>query len=168
MHPTHLQIKGKKRNVFIYGESNRAKTFVLNPLQCIFNTFKPPDTGSHQLADIKGCELVFLNEWEYDPSFLPWGKLKDFFEGQTMKIAVPKNEGCNYVFSLDSPIVGTTPAPITHWNPKETVQMMNRIVYFEFKHFFDPETCPDIEPCSACCAKLYLAARPGPLLPVAP
>jgi hypothetical protein len=88
---------------------------VLNPLQYVFRTFKPPTSGSHQLADIKGCELVFLNEWEYDPEFLPWGKFKDFLEGQQIKIAVPKNEGTNYWFKEKSPVIGTLPAPITHW-----------------------------------------------------
>lgn len=71
--------RGKKRNIFIIGDTNRAKSFLLKPLSLIFQSFVPPDSGSHQLADIKGSELIWLNDWTYDPLFIPWNKTQRLF-----------------------------------------------------------------------------------------
>ena len=49
-----------------------------------------PDSGSHQLADLKGSEVLWLNDFEWDKSFIPWPKFKNFLEGSSLKVAVPK------------------------------------------------------------------------------
>ena len=161
--------RSKKRNIVIVGATNRAKSFCLKPLQLVYETFKPPDGGSHQLEDLKGCEILWLNEFEHDPSFLAWRKLKDFLEGEPLKVAVPKTRGKNYTFSSDAPVFGTAPGPIEH--PKsqsETDQMMSRIRYFVFEHYFDPDFCPDIKPCAFCFAQWVLVARGRPHGPPGP
>ena len=145
----------------IIGESNRAKSFVLKALSCIFKTYVPPDSGTHQLADLKGSEILWLNEWEYDPSFMPWRKMKDFLEGSHVKVAVPKTSGKNYTFTGDAPVFATSPDKIRHHKDSETVQMDNRVRYFTFTHFFDPDHCPDIQPCAHCCARWYLVVAPN-------
>lgn len=151
--------RAKQRNIVIVGDTNRAKSFCLKPLGLVFRVFKTPDSGSHQLADIKGSEVVWFNEFEYDPSFLPWKKMKDFLEGESLKVAVPKTHGANYTFDSDAPVFGTAPGPIEHPRlQKETEQMMSRIRYFVFEHFFDPAVCPDIQPCAHCFAGWIMAA----------
>jgi len=161
--------RAKQRNIFIVGNTNRAKSFCFKPMALVYATFKPPDTGSHQLADLKGSEVVWLNEFEYDPAFLSWRKLKDFLEGEPVKVAVPKTQGANYTFDDDAPVFGTAPGPIEHpKQPAETEQMMSRVRYFVFEHFFDPGTCPDIKPCARCWARWILAARGRPRGPPGP
>ena len=161
--------RGKLRNIVIVGKTNRAKSFCLKPLALVFRAFKPPDTGSHQLADLKGCEILWLNEFEYDPSFLSWRKLKDFLEGEPLKVAVPKTQGSNYTFDGTAPVFGTAPGPIEH--PKqqsETEQMMSRVRYFVFEHYFDPAVCPDIQPCAHCFAQWLWSALLRPRGPPGP
>lgn len=80
----------KQRNVVIVGDTNRAKSFCLEPLALIYKVFIPPDTGSYQLADIRGAEVIWLNDFTYDQSFMPWRSLKKFMEGKDIKVALPK------------------------------------------------------------------------------
>ena len=155
--------RAKKRTIMIVGGTNRAKSFCLKPLALLFNAYTTPDSGSHQLADLKGAEILWLNEFEYDPSFMPWRKLKDFLEGEHVKVAVPKTVGQNYMFQGDAPVFCTGPGPIEHpTQTRETEQMNSRVRYFLFEHFFDPNTCPEIKPCACCCAQWLLAAAGRP------
>ncbi len=152
--------RAKQRNIFIVGDTNRAKSFLLRPLEQIFKAYTQPDSGSHQLADLQTSEILWLNDFSWAPTWLPWSKLKDFLEGSALKVAVPKTLGSNYVFTDDAPVFGTSPAQISHpTNAKETEQMNSRIRYFTLFHYFDPKVCPDIKPCSRCCAAWLLAAQ---------
>ena len=159
--------RGKKRTIFIIGNTNRAKSFVFKPLQLLYAVFRPPESGSHQLADIEGSEAVWLNDFQYEAGcFLQWNKLKDFLEGESIKVAVPKHQGRNYMFTLDAPVFGTAPCPVRHPSKQaETDQMNSRIQYFVFTHYFDPSTCPDIKPCRCCCAQWLLEAAHRPTCP---
>jgi hypothetical protein len=155
--------RAKMRTIMIVGGTNRAKSFCLKPLALVYRAYTSPDTGSHQLADLKGSEVLWLNEFEFDASFMPWRKLKDFLEGEPPKVAVPKNEGRNYIFRSDAPVFCTGPGPVEHpTQPRETAQMDSRIRYFLFQFFFDPATCPEIKPCPTCFAQWLLAARGRP------
>jgi hypothetical protein len=161
--------RAKGRNIFIVGDTSRAKSFTLKPLTLIYKAFSPPDSGSHQLADLLGSELVWLNDFEYNPSFMTWPKMKDFLEGSPLKVAVPKTVGSNYMFTADAPVFGTAPQRIKHPTAaKETEQMNSRIQYFDFTHWFDPKSCPEIKPCAKCCASWLLTshARPNQVLPI--
>jgi hypothetical protein len=151
--------RAKKRNIFIYGDTSRAKSFLLKPLELIYKAYTVPDSGSHQLADLAGSEIIWLNDFTFDPTWLPWNKLKCFLEGDSLKVAVPKTTGSNYIFSADSPVFGAGPAPIAHASRKETQQMDSRWMYFEFHHYFNPATSPEIKPCAYCCATWLLASR---------
>ena len=148
-----------------FGDTKRAKSFLLKGFQHLYKVFRPPESGSHQLADIDGCEVIWLNEFQYEAGcFLQWHKLKDFLEGESIKVAVPKHQGKNYTFDGDAPVFGTSSCPIRHpTSQSETDQMHSRIQYFVFTHFFDPNTCLDIKPCGACCAKWLMAASERPV-----
>ena len=155
--------RGKQRNIFVVGPTNRAKSFCLKPLALVYRAYVSPDTGTHQLADLRGAEVLWLNDFEYDAQFIPWRKLKDFLEGEPLKVAVPKTQGTNYMFESNAPVFGTAPGPIEHpTQQRETVQMDSRMRYFLFEHFFDPATSPDIKPCAVCFAEWLLAARARP------
>ncbi len=149
--------RAKGRNIFIVGETNRAKSFTLRPLELIYKAFVPPDSGSHQLADIEGSEILWLNDFEFSSAFMAWSRFKDFLEGSAIKIAVPKSSGNNYIFSSDAPVFGTSPYIVRHPAlQKETDQMNTRIKYFHFVHYFDPIVCPEIKPCTHCFASWLL------------
>jgi len=155
--------RAKLRTIMIVGATNRAKSFCLKPLSLVFRAYTTPDTGTHQLADLQGSEILWLNEFEFDPTFMPWRKLKDFLEGEHVKVAVPKTQGKNYMFKGDAPVFCTGPGPVEHPTlAHETKQMNSRIRYFVFEHFFDPATCPEIKPCACCFARWLLAARGRP------
>jgi len=161
--------RAKQRTLMIVGGTNRAKSFCFNPLALVYNAYTTPDTGTHQLADLKGSEVIWLNEFEFDPTFMPWRKLKDFLEGQSLKVAVPKTQGANYIFDGDAPVFCTGPGPVEHpKQERETLQMDSRIRYFLFEHFFDPKTCPEIKPCIQCFTQWVLAARARPRLAPGP
>ena len=125
--------------------------------------------SSHQLADIEGSDAVWLSDYQYEAgSFLQWNKLKDFFEGESMKVAVPKHQGKNYLFTLDSPVFGTAPCPVRHPSKQaETDQMHSRIQYFIFSHYFDPSTCPDIKPCACFLCPMVVASISSASVPAA-
>jgi hypothetical protein len=101
---------------------------------------------------------------------MAWRVMKDFLEGEEdLKVAVPKSQGPNYIFSKDSPVFATAPGPIEHpTKPHETSHMTSRMRCFVFCHWFDPADCPNIKPCVKCCADWLLAASlraraaPGP------
>ena len=157
--------RAKQRNLLLVGDTNRAKSFLLRPVELVYSCFTPPDTGSHQLADIAGSEAIFLNDFEWDGALMPWGTAKNLFEGSDVKIAVPKVEkgAKNYMFKGDAPILGTAPGPVEHpRKPRETDQMDSRVRYIPLAHFFDPTTCPEIKPCKACWAKWVWAVREEP------
>lgn len=163
--------RAKQRNLVLVGDTNRAKSFVMDPVELVFKCFTPPDTGSHQLADIAGSEVLYLNDFEWDASLMPWGTAKNLFEGKHVKIAVPKVEkgAKNYMFTEDSPILGTAPGPIEHpKKPRETCQMDSRVRYMPLTHFFDPATCPEIRPCKKCWAQWVWAVRDEPPPPAVP
>jgi hypothetical protein len=161
--------RAKGRTIFIIGDTNRAKSFLLKPLSTIFQAYAPPDSGSHQLADLQGSEVIWLNDFAFDPAWMPWAKLKACLEGEPLKVAVPKTQGCNYIFSGDAPVFGTAPHKVQHpASHKETAQVDSRIKYFTFHHYFNPDTCPEIKPCERCFAQWLTASLPvGPFLPLA-
>ena len=102
--------------------------------------------------------MVWLNDYAYDPAWLPWAKLKTFLEGEHLKVAVPKTCGGNYTFEGDAPVLGTAPDRVHHPTQQhETQQMHPRIRYFEFHHYFNPGTCPKYRACQRCCADWFLA-----------
>ena len=169
-HALHLG-RAKQRNLLLVGETNRAKSFLIDPVELVYNCFTPPDTGSHQLADIAGSEVLFLNDFEWDAALMPWSTAKNLFEGKDVKIAVPKVEkgAKNYMFTDDAPILGTAPGPVEHpKKAKETSQMDSRVRYVLLTHFFDPTTCPEIKPCKKCWAQWVWAVRDEPPPPAAP
>ena len=62
----------KMRNLCILGSTNMAKSFLFKPLALIFRHYKRPDSGSYQLEDILGKEIVWLEDFEYDEDAKKW------------------------------------------------------------------------------------------------
>ena len=162
-------VEGRKKmnNVFLLGPSNCGKSFLVKPLKELFKVYEQPDSGRYQLESLLGKEVVFLNDFEWDPSekWRRWAYFKNFLEGGSLPVARPKNRGDNATFHLDSPVVGTCATPVQlfckqgrSWviNDLETKQMQNRIRYLHFSRPIPSEETRDCASCKACAAQLYL------------
>ena len=59
--------RGKYRNIMITGNANCGKTFLLNPLTHIYNTFCNPASGSFAWVGVENAECIFLNDFRWSP-----------------------------------------------------------------------------------------------------
>ena len=82
--------RGKYRNVLITGPSNCGKTFILNPLNAIYDTFSNPATTSFAWVGVENCEIIFLNDFRWCGQIIPWHNLLLLLEGQIVRFPAPK------------------------------------------------------------------------------
>ena len=59
--------RGKYRHILIVGSANCGKTFLLNPLNVIYNTFTNPTTGNFAWVGAESAEVLFLNDFRRSP-----------------------------------------------------------------------------------------------------
>ena len=130
--------RGKYRNIFIYGDTNCGKSFILAPLKVIYKTFCNPATGSFAWL---GAEAL---------------------EGDTVHLPTPKNV-CSRDLELnkDTPFFATSDAPLVLIKAgaidSTNTRMMN--VRWRFYHFWNqipPEEQQELIPCGRCFAKFIL------------
>ena len=160
----------KKRNLCLLGSTNMAKSFLFKPLALIYRTYTRPDGGTHQLEELLGKELVFLNDFEFDEDakkWCSWGYLKRFLEGGKLTVAVPKQKGSNQDFTSDAPVFMTAPQEVSLYRGKkrddyETEQMNSRVKYHKLTHEFLEKDRVEAEECAKCGAQLYLEGRAPP------
>jgi len=57
--------RGKYRNILITGPTNCGKTFILQPLTTIFNTFSNPATTSYAWIGAEAAEVILLNDFRW-------------------------------------------------------------------------------------------------------
>ena len=67
--------RGKYRNIMITGNANCGKTFLLNPLTVIYETFCNPATGSFAWVGVENAECIFLNDFRWSPQIIQWHDL---------------------------------------------------------------------------------------------
>ena len=163
----------KGRNLCLVGGPDTAKSYLYKPLSLIYNTYSRPDGGTHQLEELLGKELVFLNDFEYDDDakkWCGWGYLKRFLEGERLSVARPKNKGGNEDFTSDAPVFFTAPQEIALYRGKkkdcyETSQMDARVEYAFLTHTIPRKDRQEVDPCAHCGARVYLEGDGGPSLP---
>lgn len=83
--------RGKYQNVFIHGPANCGKSFILSPLKVIYDTFSNPATGSFAWIGAEQAEIIFLNDFRWDPKIIAWADLLQALEGDTVHLPAPKN-----------------------------------------------------------------------------
>ena len=54
----------------IVGPANCAKTFLLNPLNVIFNTFSNPASTRFAWVGAEQAECIFLNDFRWSPAVI--------------------------------------------------------------------------------------------------
>lgn len=150
----------KGNNVMLIGPANCGKTFVLQPLTEIYNSFVSPASGTFPWVGAEKAEVVFLNDLRWNEKLMPWGDFLNLLEGLPVHISAPKTHYAeDLLWVKKTPIFGTSSTRIRKYdggiiNDRETAMMECRWKYFEFtKPVEDPK---DIVKCSSCFAHLIL------------
>jgi len=82
--------RGKFCNTYVHGSSNCGKSFILSPLKVIFDTFSNPATGSFTWIGAEQAEVIFLNNFRWDPKLIAWADLSQALEGDGVHLPAPK------------------------------------------------------------------------------
>ena len=66
---------GKYRNIMIVGPANCGKTFLLRPLQTLFDTFSNPFNDKYAWLGAETAEMIFLNDFRFSSEMIAWREL---------------------------------------------------------------------------------------------
>ena len=161
--------RNKMNNVFLLGERNCGKSFLLRPLTLIYQTFCNPASGSFNWVGAQDKEVILLNDFRYPhidkgaDKILPWQDLLNLMDVDKLFIQAPKSFFAeNIEWTKRQPILGNGPYKIRYMrageeNLTETRQMDARVFYFHLKYPIpDEELDHSILACTRCFAHLVL------------
>jgi hypothetical protein len=155
--------RGKNRNIMIVGPANCGKTFLLNPLNQLFQTFTNPATTSYAWVGSENAEVIFLNDFRWSPEILAWKDMQLLLEGQTLHLPAPKTHFAkDIVFDRDTPIFATSKGPIVFvgkggcFDEKETEMMSARWKLFSFFYQIPESSLKEIPCCKRCFSELVM------------
>ncbi|XP_044166008.1 uncharacterized protein LOC122950000 [Acropora millepora] len=157
--------RGKYRNVMLVGPTNCGKTFLLNPLNVIYNTFTNPASSSFAWVGAEKAECIFLNDFRWSASIITWHDFLLLLEGQLVHLPAPKTHYAKGItFNLDTPIFATGKGPIVFSrsgivDERETDMMAVRWNVFTFHVQIAPSEQKDLLPCGRCFAELVLGGK---------
>lgn len=161
--------RAKKRTICLVGGADCGKSFLYRGLKEVFSVYERPDSGSYQLEELEGKELLYINDFTYDDAaraWMSWGYLKNFLEGGEIPIGKSKcGGGRNTTFSGTAPVLMTAPEEVKLYKrgvevQSETVQMEKRIHYVRLHHSIpEAERKEILRHCGHCTARLYLEGR---------
>ena len=153
--------RGKFRNILHVGETNRAKTFLIQPLKLIYNAFNNPSRATFNWIGVDTAEVILLNDFRWGKDILPWEQILLLLEGDIVKFPAPKNKyGADIELSLDTPIFATSRAEIEFQGgsaspyqiEQENAMMRSRWKTFHFTHEFTENSQVNCPPCKHCYA----------------
>ena len=154
--------RGKGRIIYINGSANCGKTFILDPLRHIFDTFLSPATGSYAWLGVEDKVLIFLNDFRWSPTIIPWSDFLLLLEGHIVHFTAPKTMySQNIESSKDTPIFATAKALLSFVKgsilDQTEPEMMNvRWRFFTFRHQFDVHCQKTVPSCTHCFATMLL------------
>ena len=152
--------RGKKRNLLITGPRDCGKTFLLNPLNKIFNTFANPSSASYAFVGIHDKEVAFLNDLRWNPTMLPWQDFLNLLEGQSVHLPTPKTHYSEDIcVSADIPIFATSINAITFIGQSNNIAGENDMMETRWKRFslsrsISKDSQKDMPACPRCFAEL--------------
>ena len=154
--------RDKFNNIFLYGGTNRGKSFLLSPIEILFKAFVSPSSARYAWIGIKGCEVAFLNDYRWSAEAISWADLLLLLEGATVHLPRPKNlyatDLCIH-HSNRLPIFATGKAPIVksdRASDKLENEMMESRWDFEFTYRIPDAEIRKIPPCKNCFCNLVL------------
>ena len=153
--------RGKFRNIYVHGSSNCGKSFILSPLKVIFNTFSNPATGSFAWIVAEQAEVIFLNDFRWDPKLIAWADLLQALQGDVVHLPAPKTfSQRDLELTADTPFFATADAPMVLIRggsvDRTNAEMMD--VRWRFFHFWKkiPQEQRVFSPCGRCFARFNL------------
>ncbi len=154
--------RGKYRNLMVVGPANCAKTFLLNPLTVIYNTFCNPASGSFVWIDAENAECIFLNDFGWSPSLIPWHNLLLLLQGHLVHLPAPKTHFAKEItFTADTPIFCTGKHPLMYIkngviDERETEMMAVSFKVFYFNYQILQARQREIPPCGRCFSRFIM------------
>ena len=84
---------GKNRNLIITGPVNCGETFMLKPLELIFNfsIFENPANDKYAWVGSEKTKVFLLNEFRWSKDLISCHDMLLFLEGKTVKLPAAKN-----------------------------------------------------------------------------
>lgn len=159
----------KRNNLFLVGERNCGKTFLLQPLTKIFTTFCNPASGTFNWVGAVDKELIYLNDFRYPPvdkggdKVINWQDFLNLCDGNIVSVASPKTHYAQDLqWTAKQPIVATGSQLIKYVRAGmedriETAMMDCRWVYIYLrKSIADEDIDNTLVPCPRCFAHLIL------------
>jgi len=153
--------RGKYRNLMIVGPGNCAKTFLLKPLQDMFETFSNPSVDKFAWLGAESAEIIFLNDIRWKSEMIAWKELLLLLEGQIVHLPAPKNHYSKDIcITADTPIFATGKERIVFEGPNnstdeiENDMMASRWKVFEFHHRIPQAEQITVTPCPKCFSDL--------------
>ena len=149
--------RSKFRNLMICGPANSAKTFILNPLTSIYDTFCNPVSSSFAWVGAQECECIFLNDFRWSVQLIQWHDFPLMLEGQIVHLPAPKmHYARDIVFDKDTPIVCTSKQPIVYIKNGVLDMMSVGWKIFHFSVHIEEKDQQEIPKCAKCFASFVL------------
>ena len=167
--------RGKFRNILIKGPANTGKTFLLNPLNVVYRSFSNPATSTFAWVGAEKAEVIFLNDFRWNPQIIQWHDLLLMLEGQPVHLPAPKSYFSkdleftrdtpifctNLEFTRDTPIFCTTKHDLVYVkggaiDERETEMMAVRWHSFQFQRQIREAEQLSIPSCARCFAEFIL------------
>ena len=158
--------RGKHRNIIIVGPTNCGKTFLLELLELVFNTFSNPAADKYAWVGADKAEVILLNDFRWSKELIEWKSLLLLLEGDQVNLPAPKNHFVTDVcINGDTPVFATSKSVITcrgaynSQDQSEDDMMTSRWKVFHFSHSIPESEQKNVSPCSKCFAQLVLMGK---------
>ena len=155
--------RGKRRNILLIGKSNCAKTFLLDPIRDLFNTYTNAGNNKYTWQDAADCSVMFLNDFRWSPEIISWADLLLLLEGHPVRFPTPKNHCArDILFTKDAPVFATSEGEIkfsgSYGRSNDQENEMMRVRWKIYKLFYQipDEEIITMKKCPRCFANLVL------------
>ena len=155
--------RGKFRNLLLVGPTNCGKTFLLRPLELLFNTFSNPASDKYAWVGADNAEVIWLNDFRWSRELIEWKSFLLLLEGDRVNLPAPKNHFAKDVcIDSDVPVFATLKETIKYrgpYNAEDSVEndmMASRWKVFNFTHSIPEDEQKNIPPCGRCFGSIVL------------
>jgi hypothetical protein len=162
--------RGKGSNLWLCGETNRGKSFLLEPLGKVFhlngepNLYENPAEGKFNMESLPGKDVAFLEDFRVEENLFPWRIFLVWLDGRAFAIPRPRNLAPDdHMYKETAPVLVTTKEMPTRRrfgveDRVETDQLRERFNILFFPHRIQRPEGEKIPPCASCWAALVKCA----------
>ena len=101
--------RGKYRNIIITGPGNCGNTFLLRPLEDIFQIFSSPGNNKYGLVGAENAEVSFLNDFRWTSDLIKCNNFLVLSEDHNIHLPTPKNHfSSDLSIEKDTPVITTS------------------------------------------------------------